>query len=201
MVMDAHARAALGLPRRRAMKTLLTTLAMTALLSLGPGTSSAAAADTPDAWITAKTRIALMTTEGIDSWDLDVDTNVGVVTLHGKVETAAAKAAAERETRRLDGVKEVKNLLQVVSRPAREATNDADEVIEDRVEDALDGTAALKNSGIRVASVNKGVVLLTGTTDTVDLHLKAIETAHAVKGVRRVSSDVRVKYDKAPGKS
>ena len=183
------------------MKTLLTTLAMTALLSLGQGAARAAAADTPDAWITAKARIALMTTEGIDTWDLDVDTNAGVVTLHGKVETAAAKSAAERETRRLDGVKEVKNLLQVVPRPAREATNDADDVIEDRVEQALAGVAALKGSDIDVASVNKSVVLLAGTTDTLDQHVKAIETVYAVKGVRRVASNVTVKSDKSSARS
>jgi hypothetical protein len=106
------------------MKKLITTLAMAALLSLGQGALNAVAADTPDSWITAKTRIALMTTDGVDTWDLNVDTNNGVVTLHGKVATAAAKTAAERETRRLDGVKDVKNLLQVVSKPAREASND-----------------------------------------------------------------------------
>ena len=179
------------------MKKLAITLAMAAMLSLGQGAWTAASADTPDSWITAKTRIALMTTDGVDTWDLNVDTNKGVVTLHGKVATAAAKTAAERETRRLDGVKDVKNLLQVVSKPAREATNDADDVIEDRVEDALGRVAAVKSSGIKVASVSKGVVLLTGTADTVEQHLAAVEAAHAVKGVRRVSSDVKVKAPKS----
>jgi hyperosmotically inducible protein len=178
------------------MKRLVSMLTLTAALTLAPGAWSPAAADTPDAWITAKTRIALMTTEGIDTWDLNVDTTNGVVTLHGKVETAAAKAAAEREARRLDGVKDVKNLLQVVARPAREASNDTDDAIEDRVEEAMGKVAAVKSSGITVASVNKGLVLLTGTADTVEQHLAAIETAYAVKGVRRVSSNVRVKADK-----
>lgn len=181
------------------MKRLITTLTLTVLLSLGQGAWTVAAADAPDAWITAKTRIALMTTDGIDTWDLNVDTNNGVVTLHGKVETAAAKAAAEREARRLDGVKDVKNLLQVVSRPARATTNDADDAIEDRVEDALSKAASVKDSGITVASVNKGVVLLTGSADTIEQHLAAVETAHAVQGVKRVSSNVTVKGDR-PGK-
>ena len=178
------------------MKKLITTLAMAALLSLGQGALNAVAADTPDSWITAKTRIALMTTDGVDTWDLNVDTNNGVVTLHGKVATAAAKTAAEREARRLDGVKDVKNLLQVVSKPAREASNDTDDVIKDRVDDALGAVPAVKSSGISVASVNKGVVLLTGSADTIEQHLAAVEAAHAVKGVRRVSSDVKVKAAK-----
>jgi hyperosmotically inducible protein len=178
-------------------KRLLATVALTGMLSLGPWSSSLAVADTPDAWITAKTRIVLMTTEGIDTWDLNVDTNDGVVTLHGKVESAGAKAAAEREARRLDGVKDVKNLLQVVDRPAREASNDTDDVIQDRVEEALEASVALKDGSVDVASVNKGVVLLTGTARSIEQHLKAIETAHAVKGVRRVSSNVKVKSEKS----
>jgi osmotically-inducible protein OsmY len=179
------------------MKRLITTLTLAAVCTIGPGLQASVAAQTSDAWITAKTRIVLMTTEGIDTWDLNVDTNSGVVTLHGKVATETAKAAAEREARRLDGVKNVKNLLQVVARPAREASNDADDVIEDRVEKALAADAVVKNSGISVASVNKGVVLLTGTTASIDEHVKAIEIAYMTKGVKRVSSDVKVKGQKS----
>ncbi len=179
------------------MKKILMTMALAAVCSVGAGAFNVAEADTPDAWITAKARIALMTTEGIDTWDLNVDTNNGVVTLHGKVESEAAKALAERETRKLDGVKQVKNLLQVVPKPAREVSNDTDEVIQDRVEDVLDKDPMLKDSSISIASVSKGVVLLTGTASSVEAHLKAVEAAHAVKGVRRVSSNVKVKPAKS----
>ena len=58
-------------------------------------TTGALAADRPDSWVTAKTKLALMTTEGIDTWDLNVDTVNGVVTLHGKVASDAAKEKAE----------------------------------------------------------------------------------------------------------
>jgi len=52
------------------------------------------AAETPDAWVTMKTKVALMTTEGISTKDLNVDTVNGIVTLHGMVATAAEKAKA-----------------------------------------------------------------------------------------------------------
>ena len=55
----------------------------------------ASAADTPDAWVTMKTKVSLMTTEGLSAMDLNVDTVKGVVTLHGKVATEAEKAKAE----------------------------------------------------------------------------------------------------------
>ena len=61
-------------------------------------TTGALAADRPDSWVTAKTKLALMTTEGIDTWDLNVDTVNGVVTLHGKV--GQRRGEAESGSRR-----------------------------------------------------------------------------------------------------
>ena len=57
----------------------------------------AKAADNPDAWVTMKTKVSLMTTEGVDTHDLNVDTVNGVVTLHGKVSTEAEKIKATLE--------------------------------------------------------------------------------------------------------
>ena len=45
-------------------------------------------------------------------------------------------------------------------------------------------------SGVRVASVNKGVVLLSGRVVGLDEKLRAIELAAGVKGVRRVASEI-----------
>src|SRR5512143_1154873 len=67
-----------------------------------------------DAWITTKTKMALLTTEGVSSTAVNVDTVDGRVTLHGKVETAAEKEKAEAEAKKIEGVTEVRNLLQVV---------------------------------------------------------------------------------------
>jgi hyperosmotically inducible periplasmic protein len=154
--------------------------------------TSALAADRPDSWVTAKTKLALMTTEGIDTWDLNVDTVSGVVTLHGKVATDAAKQKAETVAQGIEGVKSIKNLLQVVPKPQREAVSDNDDIILDRVKKAFDSDAMVDKSSITVASVNKGVVLLSGKAKSVEEHLQAVEIASKVPGVRRVSSEVTV---------
>ena len=66
------------------MKMKITTRALIAGAALALVVSTGAlAADRPDSWITMKTKLALMTTEGIDTWDLNVDTVSGGVTLHG----------------------------------------------------------------------------------------------------------------------
>src|SRR5262249_61642200 len=100
--------------------------------------STAMAMDRPDSWITMKTKLALMTTEGVDTWDLNVDTVNGAVTLHGKVATADAKQKAESVTTAIEGVKSVKNLLQVVPKPQRDAVDKSDDVVKDSVKKAFD---------------------------------------------------------------
>jgi osmotically-inducible protein OsmY len=47
---------------------------------------------------------------------IDVDSNGGVVSLNGTVDTAEDKARAEQLARRVDGVKRVVNNLQVAKR-------------------------------------------------------------------------------------
>jgi hyperosmotically inducible protein len=158
------------------------------LIALQPATGWAAVSD---AWITTKSKVALLTTKGVSSTAINVDTVDGVVTLHGKVNSAEEKARAEAEVKKIDGVKEVRNLLQVVPERAEKTVKASDNEIKDRVTKALKNDKALSDSSVSVQSVNNGVVLLAGKADSVADHLEAIETAYAVPGVRRVESEVQ----------
>jgi hyperosmotically inducible periplasmic protein len=149
-----------------------------------------AVAATSDAWITAKTKMALLTSENVPSMRINVDTVDGRVTLHGTVATADEKAKAEAEARKIEGVKEVRNLLQVVPEAKHDAVKASDSELKDRVAKVLDDDKALDNSDIKVQSVNDGVVLLGGNAKTLSDHLRAVEDARAVPGVRRVRSEV-----------
>jgi hyperosmotically inducible periplasmic protein len=150
------------------------------------------AADTSDAWVTMKTKIALMTTEGVSTKELNVDTVDGVVTLHGKVATEAEREKAEKVARGIDGAKQVKNLLQVVPSAQREVVERADDAIKKDVEAAFKANGRVNASGIKVASVNKGVVLLSGKTKSLQAYLESVEVANAVRGARRVSTEVEL---------
>ena len=125
-----------------------------AALVVGAGfaAASAHAADATDAVITMKTTIALMTTDDVSTADLSVDTVNGVVTLHGKVPTEGDRGRAERVTSRIDGVKSVKNLLQIVPNARREVVDRADDEVKKAVEAALKGNARIADSGITMAS-------------------------------------------------
>jgi osmotically-inducible protein OsmY len=176
-------------------RTNIPLVAAALALSLCLSGTPATAVDNPDARITMQTTIALMTTDNLSAADLDVDTANGVVTIQGKVATEAEKVKAEQVVGRIDGVKSVKNLLQIVPASKREVVDRADGDVKEAVEAALRAHARVKDSGISVASVNKGVVMLAGTTSSLESHLEAVQVAYAVKGVRRVSSEVQVKAE------
>lgn len=148
-------------------------------------------ADTPDAWITTKVKTALLTTEGVSATAVNVDTVDGRVTLHGKVRSDEEKAKAESVAREITGVKEVRDLLQVVPERRENTVKVSDKELKTHVERALKDDSSLSKSSITVQSVNNGVVLLAGKANSMTDHLRAIEDAAAVAGVRRVSSEIQ----------
>ena len=78
-------------------------------------------ADQPqDAYTTSKVKIELMKSDGVDPLRINVDTLDGVVTLHGQVESAAAKTKAVQEARSVKGVKDVRDMLAVVPKSAKD---------------------------------------------------------------------------------
>lgn len=71
-----------------------------------------------DAAITARVKAKLVADPEVRTFDIDVDTVGGVVTLHGVVQNAAAKAEAEKHARQTEGVRQVVNLVRVGGEPA-----------------------------------------------------------------------------------
>ena len=59
-------------------------------------------AATPDAWITTKTKLALLTTEGVSRTAIHVDSIFGKVILHGKVRSAEEKANAQAIAQKIE---------------------------------------------------------------------------------------------------
>ena len=152
---------------------------------------SAPAADSPDTWITSKAKIAVLSSVGTAGTRIHVDTNEGLVTLHGTVSNNDDKTAAEDAVKKLDGVKQVRNLLEVVEPKKQDAVAASDDDIAKRAKAALRDDPALKNeTGISVESVNKGTVVLDGKASSLSNHLRAIEDVRRVAGVRRVASTI-----------
>lgn len=159
-----------------------------AVAFLAAVTTSVASADVKDSWITTKAKIALLTNDGYSVSGANVDTVNGDVTIHGKVNTEADKTRAGETVLKVEGVKTVKNLLQIVPESKMKAVAASDADIKDRVQVSFKTDKRLDD--IKVASVNKGLVLLSGKATGLDVKLIAIENAYTVGGVRRVSSEI-----------
>jgi len=157
---------------------------------------SAPALAAPDAWITANVKTALITSPDVHAGPINVDTNDGRVTLHGEVASTLERRVASQVASRVDGVRSVNNLLQIVPRDARKMVHVSDARLKTRVSNVFRNDPQLAHSGIHVASVNRGVVLLSGRARTSMQRLHALEVAARVPGVRRTASEVTTPNDR-----
>lgn len=140
-----------------------------------------------DSWVTSKTKIALFADDRVKGSEVKVETKDGVVHLRGKVDSAEAKAAADSIAKGIDGVKSVKNDLQVVSPGARKAVDAKDADIAKAVESRVKRESDLKKVDVRADSC---VVTLTGEVPTITASAKASEVARGVNGVRSVKNEL-----------
>ncbi len=145
-----------------------------------------------DAWLTAKTKIALFADARVKGSEIMVESSQGAVMIRGKVDSDAAKQAAEGIAKGIDGVKTVKNELQVVAPSKREAIDDKDEAITARVNEQIAKDSDLKKAGIR-AQTNAGVVSLSGEVQDLMTSAQASSLAWQVPGVKSVKNDLAVK--------
>ena len=142
-----------------------------------------------DTWITSKTKIALFADDRIKGRQVHVETQNGTVMLRGKVDSDASRAAAVEVTKGIDGVKSVKNELQVVAPSNRKAVDADDQQITRSVADRFNRDPDLRNAKID-ATVNAGVVTLTGEVKSISTSARASEVAGGVPGVRSVKNDL-----------
>jgi len=142
-----------------------------------------------DSWITSKTKIALFSDDRVKGSQVHVETTGGTVMLRGKVDDAEAKTAAGEIAKGIDGVKSVKNELQVVAPGNRKAVDADDKQITKSIEDRFKQDPQLKNAKID-AKVNAGVVTLTGEVKSIGTSARASEVARGIPGVRSVKNDL-----------
>src|SRR6187455_3189876 len=114
---------------RRYLMPIYVSLVFGALLMTG----LANAGELNDSYLTSKTKIALFADSRVKGTQINVETKKGVVMLRGKVDSGEARSAAAEIAKGIDGVKSVKNELQVVAPSKRDAVEDKDEAITERV--------------------------------------------------------------------
>lgn len=144
-----------------------------------------------DAAITAKVKTRLATDPTAKAYQIDVDTADGVVQLNGFVDDAAGKQAAERVAKGVDGVKSVRNNLELKQgdRSVGEAVDD--NALTARVKAALAADASTKAYQINV-DANQGRIALGGFVDTEESRNNASRVVRSVDGVKSVENNLQV---------
>jgi hyperosmotically inducible periplasmic protein len=144
-------------------------------------------AEVTDAWLTARTKIALYADERVKGGQISVETVNGTVRLHGKVDSDEARTTAASIAAGIEHVKGVKNDLQVVAVGDRKATDLSDKDITRQVEARLAKTTQLTGIDVRT---DGGVVMLTGAAPSIGASARASELAREVPGVRAVRNEL-----------
>jgi hyperosmotically inducible protein len=93
-------------------KTLALAALIAAPLTIGCGKTVGETID--DTTITTRVKTAMLNDPAVGGLRIDVDTFKGAVTLSGRVKSDAEKQQAITLARRIDGVTEVKDALQVI---------------------------------------------------------------------------------------
>lgn len=152
-----------------------------------------------DSATTATIKSKLLWNDSTEGLNIHVDTQSGLVILTGETDSAASKELAERLAEDTDGVRDVRNELQVTGEDATEAkgtvaetADDAGNVISDawitsKVKSSYLFSRSLSGLDISV-DTNNGKVTLEGSVDTEAEKGLAEQTAKNIRGVREVDS-------------
>lgn len=143
-----------------------------------------------DSWITTKVKMQLLTAEDVSGTDVNVDTRDGLVTLQGPVSTQAEKARTVKLARGIEGVRDVRDLLEIVPQAKASVIEAKDDVIRDSLAKNLNDDLRLQDSAIAIQSVTNGTVVLGGKAKTLGDHAEALRLARRTPGVRKVESQI-----------
>jgi hyperosmotically inducible protein len=135
------------------------------------------------------TKMRLLADSQTPALDINVDTRNGVVTLFGIVPRDEAKMAAAADVRKVSGVRQVVNELQVVASSKQPAVKRHDDELERDVRKGLQDHADWKDIDIQVENC---VARMTGTVPTGMERLEAAVMARSTLGVCSVQDDLRI---------
>lgn len=170
---------------------LTTVLAMLAAGCAGTASQRSTGQVVDDGVLTSRVKTALIKNDDTKARQIDVEVYQGEVQLNGFVDSNAAKMAAANTAKGVEGVRAVRNNLQIrADRSAGEVLDDG--LIVAKVKAALIGDSRTKAHQIEVKS-NAGMVQLGGFVDSASSKAAAAEVARSVEGVKSVDNDLEVK--------
>jgi len=159
------------------------------LLAPACATTRSASKQVDDAWITTKVESKLAADPEVNNFEIDVDTQDGVVRLSGNVEQAAARKEAEELARSTEGVTQVVNEIEIGDPSFKENVTDA--WIVTKIKAKLTGDGDINPFNIDVDAV-EGVVTLSGIVKKEEAKREAERLARDTAGVKEVRNQIEV---------
>jgi len=142
----------------------------------------------PDEEIKTAVEDAFLYDPRVASFKVDVDVDMGLVTLSGVVDSLIAKRSAEMDAHHTAGVQWVENRLKV-----RLAEPRPDDRIEEDVRNALQRNSLLDRYKFTVSVMNQTAYLY-GTVDSIFEKILAKDVASRVVGVTEVANYITVSH-------
>ncbi|CAJ0994775.1 Osmotically-inducible protein Y [Sodalis praecaptivus] len=143
-----------------------------------------------DSAITAKVKSALVGNEAVNSNDISVETNEGVVTLSGFVANQSQAEKAISSARTVKGVKSVSDKLHVKeTNKTSVKTYASDAAITSEVKAKFLADKSVLSRMIKVETTD-GIVQLSGKVENATQITRAESVAKAVDGVKSVKNDL-----------
>lgn len=156
----------------------------------GCSTTEPAGQQMDDAAITSEVKAGLTADSDVNPFNIDVDTQDGVVTLRGTVDDRETVSEAVRIARATSGVVRVENQIEVG--PGQTVGERVDDrTISTKVKSKLAADDEVSAMNIDV-DVKDGVVTLSGVVKSAEARQKAHDLAHTVSGVRSVRNEIEV---------
>jgi hyperosmotically inducible protein len=153
-----------------------------------------------NAGLTSKIKTKMAADPVVKAHQIDVDSNNGVVTLTGNIDSQDAKDRALQIAKETKGVVEVRDMIEVRTSAAEGKAPDTDRTVGQTIDDAsitmkvkaklLDDPAV---KGLKIdVDTRQGVVYLTGSVATSQVRDQAIKLARETEGVKDVQANLDV---------
>ncbi len=155
-----------------------------------------------DGWLESKLETALILSEHLNPFTIDIEVKGDTAYLTGEVDTEIAKDHATFVAKSVQGIDDVENEIKVKKNAKRAKAEDANErsfkqTIEDSATTASVKTDLLTNSAVKGLKINvdthKGVVTLSGEVETDSKRELAEYIAKENSSVKKVVNNLQIK--------
>lgn len=145
-----------------------------------------------DGYTFVATKLLMVADPRINGFGIHIDVEDGIIILRGNVDSEDTRQIAINKARGIAGSKGVISYLEVNETVTLDKPAVSDTTLTAQVEELLNGDKDLSKYNIK-ASCTNGIITLSGTVDSRDIVLSAVEKVSTVPGVRAVKSELEIK--------